>query len=92
VLLAGSPLCPNQAFRFGSHAYGVQFHVEVSADLAREWADVPAYRESLERTLGPGALDVLIGELEANAESLASAARDLFERWLGAARNPIVYR
>jgi GMP synthase (glutamine-hydrolysing) len=82
VLLAGSPLCPNQAFRAGSNAYGLQFHLEVSPELAQEWASVPAYRESLERTLGPGALDRLIGELEANSRMLASRARGLFERWL----------
>ena len=30
VRLAGSPAYPNQAFRFGRSAYGVQFHLEVS--------------------------------------------------------------
>ena len=85
VRLAGSPAYPNQAFRFGETAYGVQFHIEVSPDLAREWAAVPAYEQSLERTLGSGALDRLIGELEANAEVLASSAKSLFERWLVAA-------
>ena len=39
--LAGSPAYPNQAFRVGADAYGVQFHLEVSPPLAREWADVP---------------------------------------------------
>ena len=53
--------------------------------LAREWATVPAYRESLERTLGPGALDRLIGELDENAEPMAATARGLFERWLAVA-------
>jgi GMP synthase (glutamine-hydrolysing) len=85
VLLAGSPLFPHQAFRVGSSAYGVQFHIEVSPALAHEWAAVPAYRESLDRTLGPGALDRLIAELEVNAEPMAAAARGLFGRWLGAA-------
>ena len=88
VLLAASPLCPNQAFRVGPSAYGVQFHLEVSPELAREWAAVPAYRESLEATLGPGALDRLINELEANARVMASAATDMFERWLHAAVAP----
>lgn len=85
VLLAGSPLFPHQAFRVGSSAYGVQFHLEVSPELAREWAAVPAYRESLERTHGPGALDRLIGELDENAEPMAAAARDMFGRWLSVA-------
>jgi GMP synthase (glutamine-hydrolysing) len=84
--LAGSPAYPNQAFRFGTAAYGVQFHLEVSPGLAREWADVPAYAESLERVLGPGALDRLIAELEASADGVLSEGRRLFERWLGAMR------
>ena len=84
VLLAGSPAYPNQAFRFGTGAYGVQFHLEVSPGLAREWADVPAYAESLERVLGPGALDRLLVELEASADGVLSDGRRLFERWLGA--------
>ena len=83
--LAGSPAYPNQAFRVGADAYGVQFHLEVSPALAREWADVPAYAESLERVLGKGALDRLIAELEARADGLLSHGRRLFELWLGAA-------
>jgi len=83
--LAGSPAYPNQAFRVGADAYGVQFHLEVSPALAREWADVPAYAESLERVLGEGALDRLIAELEARADGVLSHGRQLFERWLGAA-------
>ena len=51
VRLAGSPAYANQAFRF-ERAYGVQFHLEVSAEMAREWAEVPEYVASLERTLG----------------------------------------
>src|SRR6476659_8834356 len=53
VRLASSPAYPNQAFRRGN-AYGVQFHLEVSREMAREWAAVPAYREDLGRTLGLG--------------------------------------
>jgi GMP synthase (glutamine-hydrolysing) len=81
VRLAGSPAYPNQAFR-AQRAYGVQFHLEVSPELAREWADVPAYAESLERMLGPGALDRLLAELEASSETMAEHATRLFERWL----------
>ena len=81
VLLAGSPAYPNQAFRVG-RAYGVQFHLEVSPELAREWADVPEYAASLERVLGPGALGRLIEELEGESDAMARHATELFERWL----------
>ena len=82
VRLAGSPAYPNQAFRYGDAAYGVQFHIEVSAELAREWADVPEYAAALERVLGPGALDDLVVGIERHAAEMLGHARTLFARWL----------
>ena len=35
--LAYSETCPNQAFRYGSHAWGFQFHPEASPSVIREW-------------------------------------------------------
>jgi len=87
VRLAGSPAYPNQAFRV-RRAYGVQFHLEVSPRRAREWAEVPEYAESLERVLGPGALDRLIEQLEEDADSMLGHARRLFERWLDVSLSP----
>jgi GMP synthase-like glutamine amidotransferase len=81
VRLAGSPAYPNQAFR-AHRAYGVQFHLEVSPDLAREWAGVPEYAASLERMLGPGALERLVQELESASGTMQALATGLFERWL----------
>lgn len=37
--LAGSDLYPNQAFRVGARAYGLQFHVEVDRALAEGWRE-----------------------------------------------------
>jgi GMP synthase-like glutamine amidotransferase len=82
VALARSPAYANQAFRWGERAYGVQFHLEVDAELAREWAAVPSYAAYLDRVLGPGSLPRLIDELEASAPDMGSRARALFERWL----------
>src|SRR5262245_51469863 len=45
TLLASSPAYPNQAFRIG-RSYGLQFHIEVSLELATEWGEVPAYAQS----------------------------------------------
>ena len=87
VRLAGSPAYPNQAFRV-RRAYGVQFHLEVSPQMAREWAEVPEYAASLERVLGAGALDRLIEQLEEDADSMLGHARRLFERWLDVSLSP----
>ena len=82
VRLAASEVCPNQAFRWGDRAYGIQFHLEVSPELARSWGAVPEYRAGLERTLGPGALDGLVTQLDRTGGTLTEAGRTLFERWL----------
>jgi GMP synthase-like glutamine amidotransferase len=37
VRLAGNAAYENQAFRFGHRAYGLQFHVEVTASLVAHW-------------------------------------------------------
>ncbi|HSZ70608.1 MAG TPA: type 1 glutamine amidotransferase [Solirubrobacteraceae bacterium] len=39
VCLASSALYPNQAFRAGTCAYGLQFHVEVDGALAAGWRE-----------------------------------------------------
>ena len=52
VLLASSPAAPNQAFRFGDAAYGIQFHLEVTPEMAEQWAGVPEYSAALTATLG----------------------------------------
>ena len=81
VRLAGSSAYPNQAFRFEA-AYGVQFHLEVSPEMAREWADVPAYTASLEQTLGPGSAAGFMRGIEERSGEMLAHGRSLFERWL----------
>ena len=81
VRLAGSPAYPNQAFRV-RRAYGVQFHLEVSAEMAREWAEVPEYVTSLERTLGSENASTFLAEIERRADEMRGSGRALFERWL----------
>ncbi len=89
VRLAGSPAYPNQAFRFDA-AYGVQFHLEVSAAMAREWAEVPAYTASLERTLGPGSAVDFVRQVEERSAEMLAHGRSLFERWLDAVVVPLL--
>jgi len=84
VLLATSPAYPNQAFRWKNKAYGVQFHVEISADLAKQWSQVPAYKAALERVLGAGAETKVVGDVSRAEKALHSYARSMFNKWLHA--------
>jgi GMP synthase-like glutamine amidotransferase len=78
VRLAGSSAYPNQAFRF-ENAYGVQFHVEVSAAMAREWMDVPEYAAALDRTIGT---ENMLTAVDERVNEMLEHGRVLFERWL----------
>jgi GMP synthase (glutamine-hydrolysing) len=89
VRLAGSAAYPNQAFRY-RNAYGVQFHLEVSPAMAREWADVPEYADALERVLGPGGGDRLLGAVADDADEMLAHGRRLFEGWLDHAVEPSI--
>ena len=46
--LARTETCEQQAFRFGSNAYGFQFHMEADTAMIDRWLRSPAYRRELE--------------------------------------------
>jgi GMP synthase (glutamine-hydrolysing) len=48
IHLARSETCENQAFRYGHHAYGLQFHLELDERLINRWLGYPEYRRDLE--------------------------------------------
>lgn len=52
VHLARSPLCENQAFRYGENAYGLQFHLEVDEPMIRRWLHAPVNCRELEELAG----------------------------------------
>ena len=60
----------------------MQFHLEVSGEMAREWAEVPEYVSSLERTLGSSGAPAFLASIEDSADEMRAAGRVLFERWL----------
>ena len=82
TLLATSPAYPNQAFRVGDVAYGVQFHVEVDEEMADEWATVPAYVSSADEALGTGGLDRLLHDFRTSMAEMQADGRTLFSRWV----------
>jgi GMP synthase (glutamine-hydrolysing) len=81
VRLASSARYEQQAFVF-ERAYALQFHLEVTAALAEQWLQVPAYLESLERVMGVGNAPVLLEQVARVSSSAIPLARELFGRWL----------
>jgi GMP synthase (glutamine-hydrolysing) len=52
VHLAASPLCVNQAFRYGENIYALQFHLEVDAPMILRWLKVPENRHEIAKLHG----------------------------------------
>jgi GMP synthase (glutamine-hydrolysing) len=90
VLLVESATYPNQAFRWGAHAYGIQFHLEVSPQIARGWASSPAYAAQLADGLGRDRLAHVLAALEAHSVVLGAMAASLLGTWLERAQRAMV--
>ncbi len=85
-LLARSDASAIQAMRYGERAYGLQFHLEATAETVPDWAGIPAYKHALERGLGPGELALFEAEAARRAPAFESNARRLYERFKALAR------
>ena len=85
VVLASSERCAVQAFRVGHSAYGLQYHVELTPATVAEWSAVPAYRASLERTLGAGGLAPFDAEAQRRMPGFNRDARILYDNFVALA-------
>ncbi len=85
-VLARSPACAIQALRLDGRAYGIQYHVELTAATVGEWVQVPAYGQALERCGGRGALARLDREARAHMPALNRDARRLYDGFMSLLR------
>jgi len=72
--LACSDACRNQAFRLGTNAYGLQFHLEVTPAMIEDWQRQDANCGDVRELDGP--LDA-----HRDAAHLAECAGRVFGRW-----------
>ncbi len=82
VLLASSPASPVQAFRFGEHVYGFQFHLEVDRPLIERWLRVPEHQQSLREEAGHIDPDAISRRAETSIGPLEALSRATFRRWI----------
>jgi len=85
-ILASSPACATQAVRMGQRAYGLQFHIEMTAGTVSEWGDIPAYEHALDAALGADALARLDANITAHLPEFNGAAERLFENFIAIVR------
>jgi GMP synthase-like glutamine amidotransferase len=74
-VLAANSECPVQAIRCGRHAYGLQFHVEITPSTVADWEAIPEYKASLEQALGSAEASRLAEKVAAKLPDFRMAAR-----------------
>ncbi len=94
VRLAHSEACENQAFRYGEHAYGLQFHLEVDAALIERWLSVPVHLAEIEElggTIDPNSIRAETRERIAEAMRLSDRTFSEFVRHFGRCRKRLAH-
>jgi GMP synthase (glutamine-hydrolysing) len=78
-LLASGPVFPNQAFRYGEKAYGIQFHPEMGPEVISRWM-----REAAHMLAEPGAqsAEKQMADNKRFDGEMAAWLRGFLDRWL----------
>lgn len=82
TLLASSAVAPNQAFRVGTLAWGIQFHIETTPAIVEHWARADAAK------LPDLDLDRVLERVEAIDDDLVEAWRPFAESFVAVTRDP----
>ncbi len=83
LLLASNENAPHQAFRYGKRAYGLQFHIELNAEIATTWLTDPVCAREISETLRDANAPARIAQEWTACASLYQAhTRLLFENFL----------
>lgn len=83
--LFASDHCAHQGFALGSGVLALQFHVEMTAELVREW--VQRYAEELAASVHSPAVqtpEAILEDLDRRVAALHGVADVLYDRWLAA--------
>lgn len=82
VHLASTPTCPNQAFRFGDRAYGLQFHLEADGEQIRRWLEVPEYRAEAEASGPDHRLEHILRDTHGHAPPAGALSERVFGEFI----------
>ena len=81
-VLASSRDCQIQSLAIGNYAFSFQFHLEITPATVDEWAEVEAYRISLESELGRNGLKQFREDAAIHLSYFNSLAKQVFNNWL----------
>ena len=80
--LAFSPLCANQAFRYGENVYGFQFHMEVDEAMIHRWLRVPENQKEISLLFGASYCDNIYAETARHMARLSQLSERVFNAFI----------
>lgn len=81
-ILAANAACPVQAMKWGRHAYGFQYHMEITDSTVADWKVIPEYCASLEKALGAERAERLAGEVAPHLSAFQRTAERINDNFL----------
>lgn len=95
TVLASNAACAVQSFRWREHAYGIQYHCEITEKTVGEWQALPAYAVCLKAAVGSESVAKIEAETAARLPAFSAAAtrlNDNFLRIVASARSAAIKR
>jgi GMP synthase-like glutamine amidotransferase len=87
TVLARSPDCAVEAMRVEEHAWGIQYHVEITGETVPQWGCVPEYAKALADRLGADALPKMEAAAKQELASMTLAARRFYDNFMSVVRS-----
>ncbi len=82
VQLATNEATQNQVFRYGSRAYGTQFHIELTPELLDFWMNYPPFRHEIVKWIGEDGVAAIVRDGEQLYPLYSEHSRIMFENFL----------
>lgn len=82
VHLASSPASNVQAFRYGEHAYGFQFHLEANGPLIDRWLAVEDHQAVLDMEQDNIDPEAIRQQTTESIDAMQDLSRQTFSRWV----------
>lgn len=89
-ILAANAACPVQAMKWGRHAYGFQYHMEITDRTVVDWKVIPEYCASLQMAMGAERAESLAGEVAPYLGDFQRAAERINDNFLAVVRRQAV--
>ena len=86
--LAGSSRCPAQAFRYGDHSYGFQFHLEANRPLIERWLSVPEHQGVIAGSSNIVDVERIRKKTDESIGPLMALSDRTFTRWIERFESP----